>query len=70
MALYYGDLLCVKTNNIVHIVKNGTSCLCGQKYKYGASERNNDSSPHIIWRNLDAVTCDKCKEILKSEKEK
>ena len=48
MAKYYGDIPCVKLNGIVHITKCATECLCGQKWS---------------WRSLNAVTCEKCKEL-------
>lgn len=62
MAKYYGDIPCVKIGNLIHITVSGTLCLCGQNYSYGKyTNRNN-----IIWREIDAVTCSKCKEKYKS----
>lgn len=63
MAKHYEDLPCIKIANLIHITISGTQCLCGQKYAYGKyTNRNSNHSNNIIWRNLNAVTCLKCKE--------
>lgn len=64
MAKYYGDIPCVKQNGIIHITKCATECLCGQKWSYSRpSNREDFKTENIIWRNLNAVTCEKCKEL-------
>lgn len=64
MAEYYGDIPCVKQNGIIHITKCATECLCGQKWSYSRpSNREDFKTENIIWRNLNAVTCEKCKEL-------
>ncbi|RGM75614.1 hypothetical protein [Agathobacter rectalis] len=63
MAKYYGDIPCVKINNKIHITINATTCLCGKSYIYGKPVNRNDlSSSNIIWRELDAVSCEICKK--------
>ena len=64
MSKYYGDIPCVKLNGIVHITKCATECLCGQKWSYSRSSNREDfKTENIIWRSLNAVTCEKCKEL-------
>lgn len=64
MAKYYGDIPCVKLDGIIHITKSGTECLCGTKWLYSYSDENRPEKKHnIIWRELDVVTCNKCKEM-------
>lgn len=64
MAKYCGDIPCVKLNGIIHITKCATECLCGQKWSYSRpSNREDFKTENIIWRNLNAVTCEKCKEL-------
>lgn len=64
MSNYYGDIPCVKLNGIVHITKCATECLCGQKWSYSRpSNREDFKTENIIWRSLNAVTCEKCKEL-------
>jgi hypothetical protein len=64
MAKYYGDIPCTKLNGIIHITKSGTECLCGVKWQYGYINKDRpQEKPNIIWRELDAVTCNKCKAI-------
>jgi hypothetical protein len=64
MAKYYGDIPCTKLNGIIHIIKSGTECLCGGKWQYGYINKDRpQEKPNIIWRELDAVTCNKCKAI-------
>lgn len=64
MAKYYGDIPCCKLDEIIHITKSGTECLCGAKWQYGYVNKDRPQEKHnIIWRELDVVTCDKCKEI-------
>lgn len=63
MAKYYGDIPCVKIGDLIHITVSGTLCLCGQNYSYGKyTDRNNYHRNNIIWREIHAVTCSKCKE--------
>lgn len=63
MAKQYGDIPCVKIDGEIHITKSGTSCLCGRFYKYATVSRNDGHSVNIIWREMEAVTCRKCKEL-------
>lgn len=64
MAKYCGDIPCVKQNGIIHITKCATECLCGKKWSYSRpSNREDFKTENIIWRNLNAVTCEKCKEL-------
>lgn len=59
MAKYYGDIPCVKLNGIVHITRCATECLCGEKWSYSRpSNREDFQTENIIWRNLNAVTCE------------
>ena len=68
MAKYYGDIPCVKLNGIVHITRCATECLCGEKWSYSRpSNREDFQTENIIWRNLNAVTCEKCKELGNTE---
>lgn len=63
MAKYYGDIACTKINNKVHITVSGTKCLCGKEWTYGKpNNRDTLETSNIIWRDLDGVTCDRCKE--------
>ena len=63
MAKYYGDIPCVKIGNLIHITVSGTLCLCGKRYSYGKpTSRDNLSSSNIIWRELEAVSCNICKK--------
>lgn len=64
MAKYYGDIPCVKLDEIIHITKSGTECLCGLKWQYGYINKDRpQKKQNIIWREIDAVTCNECKEI-------
>jgi hypothetical protein len=58
----YGDIPCIEISSIKHITKSGTECLCGQKYQYGMISRDGKAR-NIIWRNINSVTCQKCKEL-------
>lgn len=61
MAHYYGDIPCVKINNIVHIARDKEDCLCGEKWSYSVPvEKEAFSTRNIIWRELNAVTCKTC----------
>ncbi len=62
MSKNYGDLPCVNLNNVIHITKNGTECLCGREWAYGRPSRSDKKSVNIIWRKPEAVTCAKCRE--------
>lgn len=43
--------------------KECTECLCGARWRYGYVNKDRPHKKHnIIWRELDAVSCDKCKE--------
>lgn len=67
MGIGYGDMPCVNLSGIIHITKSATECLCGDTWKYGVINRAGKSK-NIIWRDLDRVNCEKCKEIyLKKE---
>lgn len=67
MAKYYGDIPCVRINNMVHITQNAISCLCGKEWSYGKpANRDSMQSNNIIWREIDAVTCDKCREVFRN----
>jgi hypothetical protein len=64
MAKYYGDIPCAKLNGVFHITKSGTECLCGAKWQYAYTDENRPQERrNIVWRELDVVTCDKCREI-------
>lgn len=65
MAKHYGDIPCVKIAEAIHITTSGTTCLCGTKYKYATLGRNGESSTNIIWRELESVSCQKCKNLFK-----
>lgn len=62
MASNYGDIPCVNLSGEIHITISATRCLCGNEWKYGVTNRAGKSN-NIIWRDLDAVNCEKCKEI-------
>lgn len=63
MAKNYGDLALMKDEGgIKHITVSGIECLCGCKWRYGVINRNGKSQ-NIIYRSIDDVTCDKCKEL-------
>lgn len=62
MAKQYGDIPCVNLSSKTHITISGTKCLCGCGYDY--SKQNRDGTcVNIIWRNIEAVTCEKCKKL-------
>ena len=64
MAKYYGDIPCAKIKNLIHITNSATQCLCGQKWSYSIpNDRETLLTTNIIWRELDAVTCEKCKQL-------
>jgi hypothetical protein len=60
MANDYGDIPMIKLGKEVHVTKSGTELLCGETYQYGTINRQGKSI-NIIWRNEDAITCEKCK---------
>ena len=63
MAKNYGDIACTKINNKIHITISGTKCLCGKEWTYGKpSNRDTLEMNNIIWRDIEAVTCDRCIE--------
>lgn len=65
MAKYCGDIPCVKQNGITHITKCATECLCGKKWSCSRpSNREDFKTENIIWRNLNAVTCEICRKFL------
>ena len=66
MVVGYGDIPCVNLSGIIHITKSSTECLCGDSWKYGVVSRAGKSK-NIIWRNLDRVSCERCKEIYLKE---
>lgn len=63
MAKNYGDVPCVKICGIIHVTTSGISCLCGKSYTYATHGRNGESAKNIIWRELEYVSCPKCKEL-------
>ncbi|MBO5373689.1 MAG: hypothetical protein J6A75_13370 [Lachnospiraceae bacterium] len=64
MAKYYGDIPCTKLDGIIHITTSATECMCGKKWRYAHNNKDRYEEKHnIIWRVLDAVTCDRCKKI-------
>lgn len=64
MAKYYGDLPCVRIGNIIHITENAFRCVCGQSWSYGKpTNREKLCSSNIIWRTIDAVNCEKCRQV-------
>lgn len=70
MAKHYGDIPCAKLDGIIHITKSGTECLCGAKWQYGYVNKDRPQEKHnIIWRELDTVTCNKCKEVFEQTHE-
>ena len=68
MAKLYGDLPCVNLNGTIHITKSATKCLCGMGYKYSHPDREGNCV-NIIWREIDAVTCDECRKIKEDSSE-
>lgn len=69
MAKYYGDIPCARLDGIIHITKSGTECLCGAKWRYSYVNKDRPQKRNnIIWRELDVVTCGKCKEIFEQVK--
>lgn len=68
MAKYYGDIPCVKIDGIIHITTSGTECLCGCKWRYGYVNKDRPEGRHnIIWRELDIVSCNKCREMFEEK---
>lgn len=59
MAKFYGDLPCAKLGRKVHITVNSQKCLCGQEWVY--DQPYADKRTNIIWREIEAVTCPKCR---------
>lgn len=70
LAKLYGDIACVKLENVIHITKDSTKCLCGKEWCYGrAKNRTTMVTSNLIWRSINAVNCKKCAEQYpKSEK--
>ncbi|CAI3699228.1 conserved hypothetical protein [Clostridium neonatale] len=62
MIKEYGDIPTTVVGTVRHITISSTNCLCGAKWEYGVVKRNGHSD-NIMWRNLESVTCKKCKEI-------
>lgn len=66
MAKYYGDLPCVRIGNVIHITENAFRCVCGQSWSYGRpTERKSLHNNNIIWRDISAVSCEKCSSLYK-----
>lgn len=64
MAKYYGDLPCVRIGNTIHITENAFKCVCGQSWSYGRpTERESLHNNNIIWRDISAVSCEKCRSL-------
>jgi hypothetical protein len=64
MAKDYGDIPCVNLDGQIHITKSGTKCICGRGWKCGFWNPDRPELKYnIIWREFDAVTCEKCKEL-------
>lgn len=64
MAQHYGDIPCVNLNGEIHITTSATQCLCGRTWKYGERSPDRPSKrSNIIWRSIDAVTCQECKRL-------
>jgi hypothetical protein len=61
MSKNNGDLPCVRLGERVHITVNASKCLCGARYEYGVITRAGIST-NIIYRNINAVTCEACKK--------
>lgn len=66
MAKDYGDIPCIKLGNEIHITVSGTKCLCGRSYQYSKPSRENKCE-NIIWRELEVVTCEKCKKLKRTK---
>jgi hypothetical protein len=63
MANNYGDITTFQDKGKTrHITISATECLCGYKWSYGTIDRNGESN-NITWRNIESVTCEKCKEL-------
>ena len=66
MAKYYGDLPCVRIGNTIHITENAFKCVCGESWSYGRpTERESLHNNNIIWRDISAVSCEKCRSLYK-----
>lgn len=64
MAKDYGDIPCVNLGSRIHITKSGMQCICGSEWKCGFWNKDRPEPKHnIIWREFEAVTCEKCKEL-------
>lgn len=64
MAKYYGDLPCVRIENVIHITENAFRCVCGQSWSYGRpTDREILHNSNIVWRTMDTVTCEKCRQV-------
>lgn len=61
MSKHYGDFPCVNLNGKIHITVSGTQCLCGREWAYGRPSRSEKKCVNIIWRTINAVTCDECR---------
>jgi len=62
MAKDYGDIPTVELTGVRHVTISGTKCLCGLDYAYGTIDREGHSC-NIAWRNLESISCEKCKEL-------
>ena len=64
MARNYGDIPCANIGGEIHITRSGTLCLCGIAWKCGFHNTDRvQKSTNVIWRELDVVTCDKCRAL-------
>jgi hypothetical protein len=62
-----GGIPCYKDGlNITHITISGTKCLCGKTWSYGTIDRTGHSN-NILYRNINSVDCQKCKELFGNE---
>lgn len=61
----YGNIQCVNDGRTIHIIEgdNGKG-LCGNAL-YTLKRDYYGRKNNIIWRNLDAITCEICKELYK-----
>ena len=66
MAKFYGDIPCANIGGTVHITVSATKLLCGREWQYRPHWPQTFGRiikcTNIIYREIDAVTCAKCKE--------
>ena len=63
MAKNRGDIQCVNDGKAIHVIQNDNGKgLCGDA-DYNLNRNYYGRKNKVIWRNMKAITCEKCKEL-------